>query len=217
MVRRCALTHRYRGVTLGRLHVTACDHRQGWRSPGLGFIVSDALTRRDLLRRGAVVGGAVWVAPALETFSRPAFAAVGSPVGKGLSYVVVCWTCDLGLSHCAAKLELDAFLANDPAAWETGSFETPGCEGLVDCAETADALGCSDPRDIFDVTIETNADGDPARVTLTLLQDGCTLLEGSGVGKCGSDTEQSGGECVAGETSGGLTSTNSITFELCGD
>ena len=41
------------------------------------------LTRRDLMRRGAVVGGSlVWAAPALQSFARPAFAQTdGSPVG----------------------------------------------------------------------------------------------------------------------------------------
>lgn len=43
--------------------------------PGVGF------TRRDLIRRGAVVGGTLmWAAPAVQTFSKAAFAQVeGSP------------------------------------------------------------------------------------------------------------------------------------------
>lgn len=39
------------------------------------------ISRRDLLRRGAIVGGTlVWAAPAVQTFARPAFAQEqGSP------------------------------------------------------------------------------------------------------------------------------------------
>lgn len=37
-------------------------------------------TRRDMLKRSAVVGGSlVWAAPAVQTFARPAFAQQASP------------------------------------------------------------------------------------------------------------------------------------------
>ncbi len=38
------------------------------------------ITRRDMLKRSAVVGGTlVWAAPAVQTFARPAFAQQASP------------------------------------------------------------------------------------------------------------------------------------------
>jgi hypothetical protein len=39
------------------------------------------ITRRDALRKGAKLGGAVlWIAPAIQTLPRPAFAQTGSPL-----------------------------------------------------------------------------------------------------------------------------------------
>jgi hypothetical protein len=37
------------------------------------------LSRRDLIRRGAVVGTLVWVAPVISSINQPAFAASGGP------------------------------------------------------------------------------------------------------------------------------------------
>ncbi len=46
--------------------------------------VNDGLTRRDLMRRGAVVGGSLmWAAPAVQSFARPAFAQQVSPIVDG--------------------------------------------------------------------------------------------------------------------------------------
>ena len=44
--------------------------------------VSEGLDRRDLLKRGAMVGGAlVWTVPAVQTLAGPAFATT-SPIGQ---------------------------------------------------------------------------------------------------------------------------------------
>ena len=41
---------------------------------------SGGMSRRDLIRRGAVVGGAaIWVSPVVQSFTSPAFAQVGTP------------------------------------------------------------------------------------------------------------------------------------------
>lgn len=39
------------------------------------------ISRRDLIRRGAVVGGVVWAAPVVQSLAAPASAAEGSPSG----------------------------------------------------------------------------------------------------------------------------------------
>lgn len=57
------------------------------------------ITRRDLLRRGAVLGGAVvWTTPVVQTLGMGrAFAQTASPVengGKDVSYAVISWQCD---------------------------------------------------------------------------------------------------------------------------
>ena len=65
--------------------------------PELG---TPAVSRRDMLRRSALVGGAlVWTAPAVQTLAAPAFAAAGSdtpgedqPEGA-ISYVIVFFKC----------------------------------------------------------------------------------------------------------------------------
>jgi hypothetical protein len=50
------------------------------------------LSRRDLIRRGAVIGGVLWAAPVIETLASPALAA-GSPApGFACSYALVVFT-----------------------------------------------------------------------------------------------------------------------------
>lgn len=63
----------------------------------MGEESSQGITRRDLLRRGAVLGGAVvWTTPVVQTLGMGrAFANTASPVdgGKDVSYVVISWQC----------------------------------------------------------------------------------------------------------------------------
>jgi hypothetical protein len=60
------------------------------------------ITRRDLIRRGAIVGGTlVWAAPAMQTFAKPAYALVHTP---GVTSCCVCAalnTCITDLQTCA--------------------------------------------------------------------------------------------------------------------
>jgi hypothetical protein len=64
----------------------------------VGEEVNQGLTRRDLLRRGAVLGGAViWTTPVVQTLGMGrAFAQTASPIegGKDVSYAVISWECD---------------------------------------------------------------------------------------------------------------------------
>lgn len=60
------------------------------------------LTRRDLMRRGAVVGGTLlWAAPVVQSISRPAFAA--TKAGTARYFCCYCWRVNPkpGLAPCA--------------------------------------------------------------------------------------------------------------------
>ena len=58
----------------------------------------EGISRRDLLKRSAIVGGAsamVWAAPSITTLGSRAFGASGSPPGRGWSHVAFLVTCGL--------------------------------------------------------------------------------------------------------------------------
>lgn len=79
------------------------------------------MSRRDLLRRGAVVGGTLlWVAPAIQSLGPKALA---QNVGSGSCSACYCWDGD----------------KNDPGlGHETGStdfFENPGGASAADCRD----------------------------------------------------------------------------------
>lgn len=60
------------------------------REPRVDLEKEFGLTRRDLLRRGAIVGGTLlWAAPAVQTISRPAFAL--SEQGTARFFCCYCW------------------------------------------------------------------------------------------------------------------------------
>lgn len=52
------------------------------------------LSRRDLIKRGAVAGGVVWAAPVIDSFTSGAFAAGSTPTGQanfGCSWAYLVW------------------------------------------------------------------------------------------------------------------------------
>ena len=176
-------------------------------SPQLG------MSRRDLIRRGAILGGTlVWAAPAVQTFARPAFGqdTNGTPL-KGVSFVaavVVCdgeyfrvkanlnqstgqfiWECDPGPEqHVSPQCPEDT-----PANW-TGAEPVAG--GDPTDGACSGALGIS-------VTTTEGSDGKIDTVTLCLpATSDCNFVEGvAGV-------VFEGGECTKG-TNGG----NCLTFD----
>jgi hypothetical protein len=80
------------------------------------------MTRRDALRRGAVIGGAlVWAAPAVQTLARPAFAGAlnGSPVGNTYSFVAVLFYC--GGQYYRVKVNADDTVECGP------TWQNDGC------------------------------------------------------------------------------------------
>lgn len=84
----------------------------------MGENIEQGISRRELLRRGAVLGGAVvWTTPVVQTLGMGrAFAQTASPEGgKDISYVVVQWDCDGTKYH--TKWD---------GGWQAG--RTPDCE-----------------------------------------------------------------------------------------
>jgi hypothetical protein len=143
---------------------------------------SQGITRRDLLKRGAALGGAVvWATPVVQTLGMGrAFAQVPSPTGKDISYLVVNWDCPEG-NVGYAKWE---------NGWKPGS--TPNCSGLLYPGSTE----VIPPPGIF----VNSVNGACASVTVSTDYSGCTvqvlLKAGSGEGACQSTTVTTFGSAV---------------------
>lgn len=148
------------------------------------------LSRRSMIKRGALVGGTlVWAQPVVQGFGTAAGAQTGegSPL-SGFSYIAVVFSC--GGTTYYAKYELDE------GTWE----EDPGvgedqCEGVLNTSGTT-GIGGSDAEALLGTPSQT---GDVVTITLT---GACT--NGSftgGVLKQGQDP------CANGTPSG-----DSITF-----
>lgn len=103
---------------------------------------SQGITRRDLLRRGAVLGGAVvWSTPVVQTLGMGrAFAQTASPTGdKDVSYAVISWECDGAVKK---------------VKWEPGvGFSTQGA--LPDCGNIGGTYASSVPTGLT-VEIDPN-------------------------------------------------------------
>ena len=111
------------------------------------------ISRRDLLKRGAALGGAVvWATPVVQTLGMGrAYAQTTSPVGKDISYIVIQWDCDEGDFH---------------TKWENGSWqagETPDCE--LTSTPSSSPIG---------ITIDS-VDGPCATITVDSSYSGCTV------------------------------------------
>jgi hypothetical protein len=112
---------------------------------------AQGITRRDLLKRGAALGGAVvWATPVVQTLGMGrAFAQTASPVGgKGISYI------GINAYNCAEGG--DYF-----AKWEDGDWEeSPGA-----------APDCADKDSLPD-----GVDGMTHGISVTLLSDSCAQV-----------------------------------------
>lgn len=95
----------------------------------MGEGASQGITRRDLLRRGAVLGGAVvWTTPMVQTLGMGrAFAQTASPVGTDISYIAITWRCGDG-PYFFTKNEEDG---TADGKWEPDPGSIPGCEGQL--------------------------------------------------------------------------------------
>lgn len=168
-------------------------------------IVRQGSSRRDFLRRSAVVGGTlVWTAPTVQSMAPAAYAAASTGSPKDYSYLFVCLDCTVDglLKRCCVKFELndDGTVASFEAG---GSFSTPGCDGI---AIAGGDPGCATAGQ-FDVVPINGAQ----KVQVRLLDTTCHLVAGTAFGKCGNpNNPKSGGACVA-----GTIQRNMATFDFC--
>lgn len=124
----------------------------------MGEEVSQGISRRDLLRRGVVLGGAVmWTTPVVQTLGMGrAFAQTASPTGKDISYLVIHWDCGSGEFH--TKIE--------DGQQQAGA--TPDCEMSLEGSTAANL-----PAGITVGAVS----GSCVTITVDPSFDGCQVLE----------------------------------------
>ena len=181
-----------------------------FEAPGVG----GGISRRDMLRKSAVVGGAgalMWAAPSITKYGSAAFGQEenGTPVGRGLSYIALKYNCNGADEFVKFDLasSYDSVGLTSNYTCQEGNFNTPGCDtdwGIEPPHPEVDANG---DCELFDVYID-QLDDDGAPVTVTVQfkaahAEDC-LLEGTAFGKCGQECLE---ENVSGQTS--------VTFSDC--
>ena len=101
----------------------------------------EGISRRDLLRKGAVLGGAVvWATPVVQTLSMGrAYAQTASPTGvKGISYVGIMLTgCPGDLTNFFVKWEEEG----EDSDWEMYPGAVPSCADKPAGGVDGDPLG----------------------------------------------------------------------------
>lgn len=149
------------------------------------------ISRRDLLKRGAVVGALAWATPVVTNFASPAFAS-GTPVDEDIiSCVLLQVTC--GANCFFAKWE-DAG-NGDPGAgsWEGCGTEGPGA--MCDACTTVLSTNCTGVcgSDYFnDPTVCEAPDGTDCLefcLTQQRIDEGCLItgFQVFGANKCAAD------------------------------
>ena len=177
------------------------------------------LSRRDLLRRGAIVGGTlVWAAPAVQTLARPAFGqTAGTPEdgqGRDFSYVALRYTCG-GAGPYAIKFDFGTDGGGNPVVEKcsTGNFRTPRGQN-TDCDFDRSGLQTNNSAHCTDGTfVPTFHNNDLKTITISMAHNSDCIIEGVGVGKCASPAAVPE-PCVY--VDAGPEGTQSITFRLCG-
>jgi hypothetical protein len=124
-----------------------------------------SVSRRDALKRGAVLGGSLlWTAPIVQSITVPAFA----QYPPDISYIALNITCPDG--NFVVKWEVDE------ADWDPDPGSFPDCECFTPVGEKADGgdkgLTASSPDPSGCITINTG----PCIATLTVVMGGgnCT-------------------------------------------
>ncbi len=187
-----------------------------YEAPGVG----GGISRRDMLRKSAVVGGAgalMWAAPSITKYGSAAFGdTAGTPVGnKGLSYIALIYSCTTGDRYIKFDLadgSVGVQTKDTNYTCTTGdTFATPGCEDQFPQNRSSDTPYDEDCDKFTIEYLEVDESGKPLRATITI--DEPCYMEGTAFAKCGNpDQPQSGGECTAPDTVSGT----SITFNSCG-
>lgn len=141
------------------------------------------ITRRTLLRRGAVVGGAlVWTVPTVRSLSRPAFASEGSPepTGHAISYIALVLECTDGTTY-RAKFNTETGWEDDPGPTEPQKQDCyPDSYGKADMAVNGGDLG-------LEIAID---EADPSRATVTI--PASFTYTGGGEGDAGTTSSGTG-------------------------
>lgn len=188
---------------------------------------AEGISRRDMLRTSAIVGGAgalAWAAPSVTKYGGAAFGATdGTPVGKGLSYIAIRYSCEVDDdgNPIYRYIKFDDY---DPATgtweYETGpnlagggpGDPTPGCATGWEGDSPKEPAGYDDR---LKFTLETTVvDGEPVIVTVCLVnpEGHDCIIDGHAFGKCGAPQQDaSGGECLEATPVG-----NCVTFSDCG-
>lgn len=166
------------------------------------------ISRRDIMKRSAVVGGAmVWATPLVQTMARPAFAQVGTPEFVNSSFVALVINCDDD-DDIRVKWE-----SNDEK--DDGEFVDPGPD---ECPHTGSAAECI--CEMEETWTNATKDSTGAGITFTIsddgstvtfnLPEGCTFVDGRA--KDGSDQCREAGEDVG--TSTASVDESKVTFKF---
>jgi hypothetical protein len=162
------------------------------------LLPAEGISRRDMLKRSAVVGGAgalVWAAPTVTRFGGAAFGSTaGTPMGKAISYIALAYTCDNGTTRYIKFDNFAGTKSNPTYSCTTGNFETPQCPPLGNENATAYPDDC----DKFVVSYDQVDDsGEPTLITISFALGTDCIISGQVFGKCGNpNNPQSGGECI---------------------
>lgn len=146
-------------------------------NPALG------ISRRDLLKRGAVVGGTlVWAAPAVQTISRSALAqSPGTPIfdepaDGAISYVALVLIC----AGVLVRVKYETGEADPSDATVGGGWVEPG-----------NTPQCPQPEDWDDAVKRIGGElgivvtGTKAHLCFDLTASGCSALDGTAKGRAG--------------------------------
>lgn len=114
-----------------RREVKGAPMTQHEQQPTQGTGSEPGISRRDVMKRGALVGGAmVWATPVVQTMARPAFAAEGTPVN--MSWAAFTFLADDG-KYYGFKVEVESCTLEEPGS-------TPCCQAPDHWDNVRDAL-----------------------------------------------------------------------------
>lgn len=132
---------------------------------------NQGLSRRDLLRKGAVTGAVVWATPLVTTIGMsPALAQAPSPVEQDISYIAINFMCEGDETLYYSKF--------DSGGWDGGVGQVESqCPG-IDTTYGVDAS--DDPFDFPDADLSTGqvTPGDDCTLIKVALKSGqnCTFV-----------------------------------------
>lgn len=118
-----------------------------------GTIQQEGVSRRDVMKRGALVGGAmVWATPIVQTMGSPAFASEGTPEGA-LSFVAIAYDFDgktyrfkfNDIPDSCPDHVTDLQCGDEDPNVDCGSFAVP-CDSVTLRSSTTDGLSNPPPN-----------------------------------------------------------------------